>query len=419
MNNRHLIKVSNVSKKYCKDLKKSLWYGIKDITKEIIGYDNTNSKLRTDEFWSLRDISFDLSRGECIGLIGKNGAGKSSLLKLLNGLIKPDSGYIQIEGRVGALIELGAGFSPLLTGRENIYINGAVLGLSKKEIDEKLDEIIDFAELDDFIDSPVQNYSSGMKVRLGFAIASQISPDILFIDEVLAVGDFRFRQKCAQKINEIKENTAIILVSHNMRDIKMLCTKAILLEDGKIVYTGDPKNTIDCYHDIISNNLTSDKNTLSKNNSVYGDVVHTATIEKVRCKWVDISNEQAYFINHGEALKLEFSFKITKPVSNLIIGIPIWDENDTMVTSFNTDISDITIKVAPGGFVTGHLLMPGIIFNPGRYKSVFVVVENREYLFRDFIDDFVTRENTIYFGCVTPEHQWHFEHTIGTNINEI
>ena len=168
--------------------------------------------LRTKEFWAVNNVSFELKRGECLGLIGRNGAGKTTLLKMLNGLIKPDAGRIEMRGRVGALIALGAGFNPILTGRENIYVNGSVLGLTKKEIGAKLDEIVDFAEIGDFIDTPVQNYSSGMAVRLGFAVASSIRPDVLLIDEVLAVGDISFVLRCLNRVSELLPTTAVVFV---------------------------------------------------------------------------------------------------------------------------------------------------------------------------------------------------------------
>ncbi|MEM1013338.1 MAG: ATP-binding cassette domain-containing protein, partial [Planctomycetota bacterium] len=160
-----LIKVDGVGKKFCRDLKRSLWYGVKDLAAEVTGRPGERDNLRRDEFWAVDDVSFEVRRGECLGLIGHNGAGKSTLLKMLNGLIKPDRGSITMRGRIGALIELGAGFNPILTGRENVYVNGSVLGMTKKEIDRKFDAILDFAEIEDFIDAPVQTYSSGMKVR--------------------------------------------------------------------------------------------------------------------------------------------------------------------------------------------------------------------------------------------------------------
>ncbi|CCK80307.1 ABC transporter ATP-binding protein [Desulfobacula toluolica] len=407
MNKSPLISVNNISKKYCKDLKRSLWYGINDIAKEIVGYKKTENKLRAGEFWSLRDISFELSRGECIGLIGRNGAGKSTLLKILNGLIKPDSGYIQIKGRVGALIELGAGFNPLLTGRENIYINGSVLGFKQKEIERKLDEIIEFAELNDFIDSPVQNYSSGMKVRLGFAIASQMNPDIMLIDEVLAVGDFQFRQKCAQKINEIKKQSSIILVSHNMRDLMMLCDNSIVIESGHVVFAGETKHAVSYYH----NSPTSLKNIGEQPPvNIFGKLINkNEKIIDIQHYWCDKANQQVEFIDHNTILYLNFSFKLLKPVNNLIIGVPIWDENANLITAFNTDNIVGTISIPKDGILKGRLRIPDMMFNPGRFKSIFVVMDNKEYLYRNFIHDFTVKNIPFSFGFVTPKHDWIFE----------
>ncbi|MDP3817157.1 ABC transporter ATP-binding protein, partial [Pseudomonas sp.] len=196
-----LVKVDGVSKKFCRSLKRSLWYGMQDLGSELIGNPHGGGgDLRKDEFWAIKDVSFELKRGECLGLIGRNGAGKTTLLRMLNGLIKPDQGRIEMRGRVAALIALGAGFNPILTGRENIYVNASVLGLRKREIDEKFEEIVEFAELGEVIDAPVQSYSSGMSVRLGFSIAVRMDPDVLIVDEVLAVGDMGFRSKCYNEI---------------------------------------------------------------------------------------------------------------------------------------------------------------------------------------------------------------------------
>ncbi|WP_309740259.1 MULTISPECIES: ABC transporter ATP-binding protein [unclassified Chamaesiphon] len=237
-NKEVLIRVENVSKKFCRSLKKSLWYGIKDIGLELTGR-KYEHELRADEFWSVKDISFELRRGECLGLIGRNGAGKTTLLRMLNGLIKPDRGSIEINGQVGGLIALGAGFNPILTGRENIYVNGSILGLSKAEIDAKFEEIIEFAELGEFIDAPVQTYSSGMSVRLGFAVAVVlIKPDVLLLDEVLAVGDMGFVLKCFRKIDLLIPNCAVIFVSHSMPQVSRIATDIALLEKGKPVYQG-------------------------------------------------------------------------------------------------------------------------------------------------------------------------------------
>jgi lipopolysaccharide transport system ATP-binding protein len=244
-----LIKTENVSKKFCKDLKRSMLYGIQDIALSSLGITPKTDSLKTLEFWAVDDVSFSLRRGECLGLVGPNGSGKSTLLKILNGIITPDIGRVEIHGKVGALIEIGAGFHPMLTGRENIYISGAVLGFSKKEIDRKFDAIVDFAELEDFIDTSVKHYSSGMYVRLGFAIAAQMEPDVLLIDEVLAVGDIGFRAKCFNAINRIIKNAAVIFVSHAMPEVSRICTDICVLNKGMVAFQGkDVPKGIESYY---------------------------------------------------------------------------------------------------------------------------------------------------------------------------
>ncbi len=257
-----LVRVSGVSKKFCLSLKKSLWYGLCDMGRELTGRRRGSGKqgsegddragLRPKEFWAVNNVSFELKRGECLGLIGRNGAGKTTLLKMLNGLIKPDAGRIEMRGRVGALIALGAGFNPVLTGRENIYVNGSVLGLNKKEIDAKLDEIVDFAEIGEFIDTPVQNYSSGMAVRLGFAVAAVlIEPDILLLDEVLAVGDMGFKIKCLNAVKRMMAKAAVIFVSHSMEFISQFCTRILVLKEGNLeLDTVDTSEAIDLYYSL-------------------------------------------------------------------------------------------------------------------------------------------------------------------------
>ena len=228
-----LIDVEDVSKILCRSLKRSIWYGVRDITSELSGRRSDRTELRPQEFHAVRDVSFQVRRGECLGLIGRNGAGKTTLLRMLSGLIKPDRGRITMRGRVGALIALGAGFNPILTGRENIYINGSVLGLAKREIDCKIDDIIDFAEVRDSIDAPVRTYSSGMTVRLGFSIATTMNPDILLLDEVLAVGDMSFRSKCYDRIGRIIKDTAVIFVTHDMVNVLRICDRALVLKNGR------------------------------------------------------------------------------------------------------------------------------------------------------------------------------------------
>jgi lipopolysaccharide transport system ATP-binding protein len=247
MQDEVLIKVEHASKKFCRSLKRALWYGAKDITGEVLGRNGSHDELRAGEFWAVNDVSFELRRGECLGLVGRNGAGKTTLLRMLNGLIKPDQGRITMRGRISALIALSAGFNPILTGRENIYVNASVLGLTKQETEGKIGEIIDFAEIGEFIDSPVQNYSSGMQVRLGFAVASTLNPDVLLLDEVLAVGDAAFRAKCYKRVDSVRQGAAIIFVSHSLEQLARICSRILVLDKGRTAVLGNLEEGLDAY----------------------------------------------------------------------------------------------------------------------------------------------------------------------------
>lgn len=245
MNHRHpVIEAENISKKFCRSLKQVMAYGACDVARDFLGLKSDTKHLRSGEFWAVQDVSFQVNQGETLGIIGANGSGKSTILKMLNGIYLPDAGEIRISGRVGALIEIGAGFHPMLTGRENVYINGAILGMTGKQIDEKFDRIVEFSDIGDFIDSPVRHYSSGMYVRLGFSIAVHCEPEILLVDEVLAVGDARFFNKCTNKIRELTERgTTIVLISHNMWLIQTMCDRVVILNRGTVERQGEP---IDC-----------------------------------------------------------------------------------------------------------------------------------------------------------------------------
>jgi len=234
-------------------------YGMKDIGTNILGMSSHSENLRKDEFWALDGVSFEVEKGETLGIIGPNGSGKTTLLKLLNGIFWPDKGKVTIKGKVGALIEVGAGFHPLLTGRENIYINAAILGMTREEVDKKFDSIVEFADIGNFIDAPVKFYSSGMFVRLGFAVAVHCKPDVLLVDEVLAVGDERFQEKCAQRFGSFREDgVTIVLVSHNMNLVQSLCSRTIWLEQGSIVDEGPAAPVVDKYLGAVGAPTTQD-----------------------------------------------------------------------------------------------------------------------------------------------------------------
>lgn len=240
--------VDDLSKKFSTNLNRIMIYGIKDVIRDWFGITYNKSVLRPSEFWALKNISFDLKQGETLGLIGRNGAGKSTLLRLLNGIFPPDRGRIEVRGRIAALIAIGAGFHPHLTGRENIFLNGTILGMTRNDIKRRLDEIIDFAGIGDFIDSPVATYSSGMNIRLGFSIAVHAPIEILLADEVLAVGDLSFRVKCFEKIAELRQQgVSTLFVSHDMTSVSVYCDKALILDKGSSRYYGDVEDAISIY----------------------------------------------------------------------------------------------------------------------------------------------------------------------------
>lgn len=243
-----VLRVEHLYKKFCRSLKHSMYYGVSDSVRSMLGLPFTTDRLRTNEFWALEDVGFELRRGETLGVIGANGSGKSTLLRLITGIYPPDSGRIALKGRIGALIAVGAGFHPHMTGRENIYLNGTILGMTRREINERLDAIIDFADIEEFLEAPVSTYSSGMRVRLGFAIAINCEPDILLVDEILAVGDAGFQLKCFDKIGQLRKNgVATMLVSHNLQHIAMFCRKVLLLDHGRAEYCGDIETGLSLY----------------------------------------------------------------------------------------------------------------------------------------------------------------------------
>ncbi len=246
-----IIQVQGLSKKFCRDLKRSMTYAAWDISRSMLGISYKTDVLRKYEFWALKNISFELKRGEVLGIIGVNGSGKSTLLRLLNGIFPPDIGQIGVKGRIGALISVGAGLHPHMTGKENIYLKGTILGMSREEIKSKFDDIVEFADVGEFIDAPVSTYSSGMNVRLGFSIAINVNPDILMVDEILSVGDLSFRNKSLRKMREYREQAkAIIFISHNMEHVRVLCDRVIVLNKGKMIYDGNTQEGIVLYEEV-------------------------------------------------------------------------------------------------------------------------------------------------------------------------
>jgi len=328
-----LVRVENVSKRFCRSLKRSLWYGLQDLGSEISGrrhggvgglsQSSADVDLRQDEFWAVKDVSFELRRGECLGLVGRNGAGKSTLLRILNGLLKPDTGFASIKGNVGALIALGAGFNPVLSGRENIVINASVLGLRRSKINEILEDVIEFSGIGEFIDMPVQNYSSGMQVRLGFAVSTAMKPDVLILDEVLAVGDQAFAAKCLLRLSSIMPEVATIFVSHQPHLMSRICNHGMHLDKGKILERGPIDTILSSY---ISNQANDD---ISKGYA--GTASKSSSITSFR---LSISTP---VINKGDDLELTAVFYSRQPLIATNIIVNLVDSKQEYVTKSRID----------------------------------------------------------------------------------
>jgi lipopolysaccharide transport system ATP-binding protein len=392
MDREVLVKVEGVSKKFAKDLKRSLLYGLSDVATSLFGNNTKQVELRKDEFWSVQDVSFEVRRGECLGLIGHNGAGKSTLLKMLNGLITPDKGRIEMHGRVGALIELGAGFNPILTGRENIFNNAAILGFSKKEILEKFDEIVEFSEIGDYLDMPVQNYSSGMRVRLGFAVAAQMEPDILLVDEVLAVGDMGFVLKCFNQMDKLLQNTALILVSHSMPQVSRMATQLMMLEKGKVQF--------------YSNNISDGLTEYYKRYKL--DIQDYKGSDKAEfINWKIVSNQHVFtkgdevVINYDEEMTIELEIMCYEEVTEPEVALVLYDREQRGFAEILNFKEQITLTTFKGKLIT-KVTIPNINFAQGKYSITVAFGETkngaRETLFRS--------QSAIYFTVHGTIHGW-------------
>jgi lipopolysaccharide transport system ATP-binding protein len=299
------------------------------------------SFTRKEDFWALKDVSFEVRRGEALGIIGHNGAGKSTILKLLSRITTPSAGEIMINGRLSALIEVGSGFHPELTGRENIYLNGSILGMLRRDITQQFDSIVNFAELRQFIDTPAKRYSSGMYVRLGFSIAAHLNPDILLLDEVLAVGDAAFQQKCIERVLELKERgTTIVFISHDLRAVQKLCSRVILLSKGQIEADGDPAEIIALYQSS-SYRLTTTRPLSDLGQKPTGEAVVTSLM------FYDEHGNECLSFETGKPLTAVLKYKVSKPVDDVTFEVQFYPQEGPL-RSFFSSRSIGTINLEPG-----------------------------------------------------------------------
>lgn len=339
-----------------------------------IGETNDKSlKGDSDIVWSLKDINFEINQGDAVGIIGKNGAGKSTLLKLLSRVTSPTTGEIKVKGRIASLLEVGTGFHPELSGRENIYLNGAILGMHKKEITRKLDEIIDFSGVERYIDTPVKRYSSGMYVRLAFAVAAHLESEILIVDEVLAVGDAEFQKKCLGKMGDISkgQGRTVLFVSHNMAAVKSLCTKAIVLENGKLVLNSDVDTVIDRY-------LKNASNEASK--KWERDFPRSENFRLLKVSVLNHKNEVS--LNHfiSEDIRIEFIYEVLNDNQSFTHGFNLYNAHSIHIFSSHDVDSDSLKSLVSKGVYKKTIIIPGNFLADGSYYCSFALMKYEPFI---------------------------------------
>ena len=409
--NEIILKVENISKQYrlgivgtgtiADDLTR-WWYLVRGKEDPFLKVGETNERSKkgnSDYVWSLKDISFDVMRGDVIGIIGKNGAGKSTLLKILSRVTSPTTGTIKSDGRIASLLEVGTGFHPELTGRENVFLNGAILGMTKKEIESKLDEIIEFSGCERYIDTPTKRYSSGMTVRLAFAVAAFLEPDILIVDEVLAVGDAEFQKKAIGKMKDISSGDngrTVLFVSHNMAAVQNLCPKSILLEHGKIIMKGETNDVITHYLSSQNRNFTKlseienrqgNGSLLFKESSIKGIETQNGIIETFK----DVALDLEYDLNIEKVL----NFRIDIGINNYLGDRVAWVSSQTLPTNFD-------IKNKKISFMISNLPLA-----PGDYNlNIFCEINNEIADWLTGVVPFTVAEKDYYnSGKVVPSNQ--------------
>ena len=315
-----------------------------------------------EELWALKDVSFDIPRGQVVGIIGRNGAGKSTLLKILAKITFPTSGRVAVRGRVASLLEVGTGFHEELTGRENIFLNGAILGMTKREVDQKLDAIVDFAGVDRFVDTPIKRYSSGMRLRLGFAVAAHLDPDVLIVDEVLAVGDAGFQKKCIAAMDELRGGgRTVLFVSHNMAAVENLCSRGIWIDDGQIRADGDAA-------DIISRYMASYAAPSSKELELVRSGLGSGKIRFEKIEYLTSNEELSSNVRCGDAVIIRLHYKVAETVLNPSFGFRVYSELGTLISETDHVRHGIQFsRVDPGeGYIDVEIASLNLL--PGRYS---------------------------------------------------
>lgn len=381
---RPIIQVRNLSKQYVLGARQASYGTLRESLVNAMRAPLQrlrDGRIKPETLWALKDVSFEVQPGEVIGIIGRNGAGKSTLLKILSQITDPTSGEIDLYGRVASLLEVGTGFHPELTGRENIYLNGALLGMRKSEIEEKFDEIVAFSEVDQFLDTPVKRYSSGMYVRLAFAVAAHLEPEILVVDEVLAVGDAEFQKKCLGKMSDVaRHGRTVLFVSHNMPAVKSLCQRALLLDGGQISAEGDVDAVVNRY-------LTADSNDMARTGIIPDDAKRLYGTDEAKLRRVRLTDLAGNDVSHlylGQPCRVQMSFEVFKEIPDGVIEVDIIAMDGTHVThSTNIDGGNPPLRL-PLGSHTINLELEATLL-PRQY-SLLVAMHHSDGLTVEWIE---------------------------------
>jgi ABC-type polysaccharide/polyol phosphate transport system ATPase subunit len=424
------ILATNVTKTYRRFLHKNQFKTLKSalLTRSLL------SDLTADEtFTALEDVSFQVPRGSTFGVVGENGSGKSTLLKLLSGITKPTTGALAVNGRISALIELGAGFHPEISGRENVAINGIMLGLSRREVEERFDDIVDFAELRPFIDAPVKTYSSGMYMRLGFAVAIHVDPEVLLIDEVLAVGDEAFTRKCLDKISEFRRRgRTILIVSHSLAQVEKMCDEVLWLRRGKKADQGDPKRVIMSYLTYVAGG--EDAQLIREQGTATADAVDsgpeppadgqfrrgrwgTREIEIQRVELLDAQGQERHVYVPGESLTVRLHLQAKEPVRDYAFGVGLFTADGISIYGTNTELEALTPDrtLAPGAAASASFVFAQIDLVEGSY-SIDVAVhrkDGRPYDYHRSLYTFRVKSRVKDVGIYRPRHRWEATGSVG------
>ncbi|MEB3310437.1 MAG: ABC transporter ATP-binding protein [Snowella sp.] len=405
-----IIRVENLSKQYLLSHKKdrprhstlrdTLVEGVNTIKNTVVKpFKEEEFNAERENFWALKNVSFDIHAGDRVGIVGRNGAGKSTLLKVLSRITEPTQGRISIHGRVASLLEVGTGFHSELTGRENIFLNGAILGMSKADIQRKFDEIVDFAEVEKFLDTPVKFYSSGMYVRLAFAVAAHLEPEILIVDEVLAVGDIQFQQKCLGKMEEVgREGRTVLFVSHNMSTVSHLCSRAILLESGTLTMNNSPEQVISAY--LENSYKISESLPLIERRDRSG----TGKVRASSFRALNEYGEEEKVLQSGKDYFFEIGYikDTIQTLHNVVVSLDFYDEKGIRILMLRSDFTatNLTLNDKKGIMICSLQNLP--LANSIYRISIYLSYADQEML--DFIEDAatITVEGGDFFGTGNP-----------------